>query len=150
MVKKIMSESKVKSSSFILNLILIVLGLLFIFMAVLNFLLVAGLFELPDFLQDLSTEELSIFGSQGFISIALGFWSIVAGIGMFKEEEWAMGQALVVLSIMVISNISPVINWIITPSIFELDYWPNYITMISFVVGIIGFIWLLATRHRYD
>jgi hypothetical protein len=145
-----MSESKVKSSSFILNLILIVLGLLFVFMAVLNFLIVAGLVELPEFLEGLNPEQASFFGSLGFISIALGFWSIVAGIGMFKEEEWAMGQALVVLSIMVISNISPIINWITNPSVFDIDFWMNYITIIAFVVGIIGFIWLLVTRKRYD
>ncbi len=144
-----MSESKVKSSSSVLNLLLIILGLLFIFMAVLSFLLATGII-VPDFLSELGSEELSIFGSQGFISIALGFWSIVAGIGMFREEEWAMGQALVILSIMVISGISPIFTWITNYWLFDIEYWPNYITIIAFVGGIIGFIWLLVTRKRYD
>ena len=144
-----MSESKVKTSSSVLNLLLIILGLLFIFMAVLNFLLLADIY-VPEFLEDISSEELSIFGSQGFISIALGFWSIVAGIGMFREAEWAMGQALVILSIMVISGISPIFTWITSPWLFDIQYWPNYITLIAFVGGIIGFIWLLVTRKRYD
>jgi hypothetical protein len=144
-----MSESKVKSSSTILNLLLIILGLLFIFMAVLSFLLLAGII-VPEFLEGLTSGELSIFGSQGFISIALGFWSIVAGIGMFREEEWAMGQALVILSIMVISGISPIFTWITNPLLFDIEYWPNYITLIAFIGGIIGFVWLLITRRRYD
>lgn len=149
-----MSESKVKSSNKLLNLLLIILGLLFIFRAVLDFLLWAGLI-VPDFLEDFTTDlgsaaALSIFGSQGLISIALGFWSIVAGIGMFKEEEWAMGQALVILSIMVISGISPIISWITNPASFDVEYWPNYIILTAFVVGLIGFIWLLFTRKRYD
>lgn len=151
-----MSKIKVKTSNTVLNLLLIVMGLLFIFKAVLDFLSLAGLSELvPIFLQDLSGElgssaALTVFGSQGLISVALGFWSIVAGIGMFKQEEWAMGQALVILSIMVLSVIFPVLNWIINPSSFQITFWPTYITLATFIMGIIGFIWLLATRKRYD
>jgi hypothetical protein len=144
-----MGESKVKSSSKLLNLLLIILGLLFIFRAILDFLLWAEIL-VPEFLEDLSSEELSVFGSQGLISIALGFWSIVSGIGMFEEEEWAMGQAFVILSIMVISSISSIISWIRHPDTFDVEYWPNYIMILAFIVGVIGFIWLLLTRKRFD
>jgi hypothetical protein len=149
-----MSKTKVKTSSKVLNLLLILIGLLFIFRAVLDFLLVAGIFVpafLSSFVSELgSSATLTIFGSQGLISIALGFWSVVAGVGMFKDEEWAMGQALVILSIMVISGISPIISWITNPMSFDIEYWPNYITLAAFIVGLIGFIWLLATRKRFD
>ena len=151
-----MSKVKVKSSTTILNLLLIIMGILFIFKAVLDFLSLAGLSDLiPAFLEDLSSElgssaALTVFGSQGLISVALGFWSIVAGIGMFKREEWAMGQALVILSIMVLSVVFSVIPWITDPLSFEITFWPNYITLATFVIGLIGFFWLLATRKRYD
>ena len=151
-----MSKIKVKTSNIVLNLLLIVMGLLFLFKAVLDFLSLAGLSEfIPAFLSDLSSElgssaAITVFGSQGLISVALGFWSIVAGIGMFKREEWAMGQALVILSIMVLSVVFNVITWITDPSSFDPTSYANYITLATFIIGLIGFFWLLATRKRYD
>ena len=145
-----------KSSNTILNLLLIIMGLLFIFEAIIGFLVAAGLDELlPDFLRNIysgmsQSAVLTVFGSQALISVALGFWSMVAGIGMFKREEWAMGQALVILSIMVLSVVFSVIPWITDPLSFEITFWPNYITLATFVIGLIGFFWLLATRKRYD
>jgi hypothetical protein len=152
-VKKLMSKSKVKTSSKLLNILLIIIGLLFIIRVVLDFLSLLGI--IPEFLGDItaileSSESLTIFGSQSLISIALGFWSIVAGVGMFKEEEWAMGQALVILSIMVISGISPIFGWITDPASFDIYSISMYITLSTFIIGLIGFIWLLATRKRYD
>lgn len=142
--------SKVKESSGILNILMIVIGLIFIFKSILELLAWAGIYVPPVF-EAIITDgsALSIFGSLGLISIALGFWCIVAGIGMFREAEWAMGQALVVLSIMVITGISPIISWIQNPASFDVEFWPNYITIIAFLVGLIGFIWLLFTRKRY-
>lgn len=142
--------SKVKESSVVLNILMIVIGLIFIFKSILELLAWAGVI-VPDVFIPILDEAaaLSIFGSLGLISIALGFWCIVAGIGMFREAEWAMGQALVVLSIMVITGVSPIITWIQNPASFDVGYWPNYITIIAFLVGIFGFIWLLITRKRY-
>ncbi|MHA2120819.1 MAG: hypothetical protein ACW990_06400 [Promethearchaeota archaeon] len=95
-------------------------------------------------------EALSIFGGQGIISILLGFWCFVSGIGMFKEEEYAMGMGLVVLSIMAAVGVMAVIGWITAPSTFDLAYWPNYIIIGATVVGVLGFIWLVMTYKRYD
>jgi hypothetical protein len=151
-----MSKVKVKSSNTILNLLLIILGLLFIFQAVIGLLLTLGLDEfLPPFLGDIfgdleGSVLISVFGGQALISLALGFWSLVAGVGMFKREEWAMGQALVILSIMVLSVLSTVIAWIIDFSSFDYTFWLTYITLATFIIGLIGFFWLLATRKRYD
>jgi hypothetical protein len=69
---------------------------------------------------------------------------------MFGEQEWAMGQALVVLSIMAMTSVSPIIGWIANPASFDAAYWPNYITIGAFVIGVLGFFWLLFTRKRYD
>ena len=115
--------SKVKESSGILNILMIVIGLIFIFKSILELLAWAGIYVPPVF-EAIITDgsALSIFGSLGLISIALGFWCIVAGIGMFREAEWAMGQALVVLSIMVITGISPIISWIQNPASFDVEF----------------------------
>ena len=149
-----MSEkSKVKDSNELLNVIMIILGLLFLFKGVMDFLAWAGII-VPSWLDITTTPEvaaaLTMFGSQGLISIALGFWCLVAGIGMFREEEYAMGIGLVVLSLMALSGVSSVIGWITNPISFDPVYWPNYIVLGAFIVGLVGFIWLLFTYKRYD
>ena len=147
-----MSETKQKDSNELLNILLIIIGILFLFLAVMQFLAWAGI-VVPTWISDLAAEAgpaLTFFGSQGLISAVLGFWAIVSGIGMFGEEEWAMGQGLVVLSIMAMTSISPVVGWIVTPASFDIAYWPNYITIAALVIGVLGFFWLLFTRRRYD
>ena len=150
-----MSEKKVKKkdSNELLNILMIVLGLLFLFKGVMDLLAWGGII-VPSWLSDFATDPdlaaaLTFFGSQGLISIALGFWCLVAGIGMFREEEYAMGMGLVVLSIMAISGVTAVIGWV-TGTPFDLAYWPNYIVLVSFIVGVFGFLWLLFTYKRYD
>jgi uncharacterized membrane protein len=146
-----MSEPvKEKDSNELLNTLLIIIGLLFIAQAILQFLAWAGII-VPAWISDVAAETaaLTFFGTQGLISAILGFWAIVSGIGMFGEEEWAMGQGLVVLSIMAVTSVSPIVGWITTPSSFDAAYWPNYITMVAFILGVVGFFWLLVTRRRY-
>jgi hypothetical protein len=147
-----MSETKKKDSNELLNILLIIIGILFLFLAVTQFLTWAGI-VVPAWITTITTETgpaLTFFGTQGLISAILGFWAIVSGIGMFGEEEWAMGQALVVLSIMAMVSVSPIVSWITNPASFDVGYWPNYITMGAFLLGVIGFFWLLFTRKRYD
>jgi hypothetical protein len=69
---------------------------------------------------------------------------------MFKEAEWAMGQALVVLSIMVATGVAPVIGLILDPASFNLGDISGIINLVAFIVGTVGFIWLLITRRRFD
>ena len=150
-----MSEKKEKKrdSNELLNFLMIILGLLFLFKGIMDFLAWGGII-VPSWLSDFATDPdlaaaLTFFGSQGLISVALGFWCLVAGIGMFREEEYAMGMGLVVLSIMAISGVTAVIGWV-TGTPFDLAYWPNYIVLVSFIVGVIGFLWLIFTYKRYD
>jgi hypothetical protein len=149
-----MSETKKKDSNELLNFLLIIIGIIFIFTAVMSFLAWAGV-VVPAWLADFATNpdleaSLAFFGTQGLIQAVLGFWAIVSGIGMFGEQEWAMGQALVVLSIMAVTSISPIIGWLTVPTSFDIAYWPNYIIIVAFILGIVGFFWLLFTRKRYD
>jgi len=60
---------------------------------------------------------------------------------MFKEAEWAMGQALVVLSITVATGVEPVIGLILNPASFSWTNYSNLINLVAFIVGVVGFIW---------
>ncbi len=145
-----MNEEKVKDSNELLNVLMIIIGGLFVFKGVLDFLAWANIIT-PSWLSGFSgpnaTAALSFFGSQGLISVVLGFWCVVAGIGMFREEEWALGQAQVVLSVMSVIGISYIISWFTGG--FDVLYWPNYIIIIATIIGILGFFWLLFTVRRY-
>lgn len=145
-----MSESKKKDSNELLNILMIIIGLLFIFKAIMEFLAWARIYE-PTWLDiaDLDAAS-SIFGGQGVISILLGLWCLISGIGMFREEEYAMGMGLVVLSIMAAVGITAIVGWIAAPGSFDFGYWPNYIIIAATVIGVIGFFWLLFTYKRYD
>ena len=149
-----MSEKKVKKkdSNELLNILMIVLGILFLFKGVMDVLAWVG-FIVPSWLSDFATNPnlaaaLTLFGGQGIISLLLGFWCLVSGIGMFREEEYALGMGLVVLSIMAAVGITAMIGWATTP--FDFEYWPNYVTIVATVVGVLGFVWLLFTYKRYD
>ena len=147
-----MSEQKVKKkdSNELLNILMIIIGAVFIFKAITEFLAWAGI-VVPLGLSGPGFEQaLSIFGGQGIVSLLLGFWCLVSGIGMFREEEYAMGMGLVVLSIMAAVGITAIIGWIAAPGTFEAGYWPNYITIIAMIVGVLGFFWLIFTYKRYD
>jgi hypothetical protein len=151
-----MSKSKIKGSSGFFNILLIVLGLIFIFKAVLDILSGFGI-PLPDILDTLGgamgAEELSLFSSTSFFSILLSLWCIVAGVGLFKEAEWAMGIALVVLSLMVTITVTTVFIWFINlfdPAVVDFKNIGTYIIIIAFCIGLFGFIYLLITRKRYD
>jgi hypothetical protein len=146
-----MSSSKVKSSSSILNILIIAVGAIFLFRAIIDFLTLAGLI-LPEILADWvgAVGGVAALGGEALVSLVLAFWCIVSGVGMFKEAEWAMGQALVVLSIMVATGVDPVINLILAPASFSWGDISGIINLVAFIVGIVGFIWLLITRRRYD
>ncbi|MFW9827820.1 MAG: hypothetical protein ACFFEY_09520 [Candidatus Thorarchaeota archaeon] len=145
-----MSETKKKDSNELLNILMIVIGLLFVFKAVMEMLAWTGLYT-PAWLEDPAlSDALSIFGGQSVISLILGFWCLVSGIGMFREEEYAMGMGLVVLSIMAAVGIMAIVGWITAPSTFDAAYFVNYIIIAAAVIGVLGFIWLIFTYKRYD
>ena len=146
-----MSTSKVKQSSAILNILVIAMGAIYLFKAVIN-LLTSFEVVFPELLGEWDNElqGVAALGSSGLVSLVLAFWFIISGIGMFKEAEWAMGQALVVLSITVAMGIEPVIELILQPATFSWTDISGLIVLIAFIVGVVGFIWLLIKRRRYD
>lgn len=143
-----MSEkSKVKDSNELLNILMIIIGGLFIFMGILNILAWAGISIGFDLSNPAIQAALTILGPSGLLSVVLGFWCLVSGIGMFREEEYAMGMGLVVLSSMAVQTLSIMLSWI---SIEWWTNWINYIILIAFIIGVAGFFWLIFTYKRYN
>ncbi|GAG91705.1 unnamed protein product [marine sediment metagenome] len=143
-----MSEkSKVKDSNELLNILMIIIGGLFILMGILNVLAWAGISVGFDLSNPAIQAALTILGPSGLLSIVLGVWCLVSGIGMFREEEYAMGMGLVVLSSMAVQTLSIMLSWI---SIEWWTNWINYIILIAFIIGVAGFFWLIFTYKRYN
>ena len=141
-----MSE-KEKDSNELLNILMIVIGGLFILMGILNILAWAGISVGFDLSNPAIQAALTILGPSGIVSIVLGFWCLVSGIGMFREEEYAMGMGLVVLSVMAVQTLSVMLSWGGTE---WWTNWINYIILVAFIIGTVGFFWLIFTYKRYD
>lgn len=139
--------SEEKDSNELLNILLILLGGFYVFLSIMEILSYAGInvFLLPpEVFEALS----AVLGSQGLVTITLGIFALVAGIGMFREEEWALGMALVVLAIIVMTSISSLMGAFGSETLFT--NWVNYVRIAALVIGVVGFAWLIATRKRYD
>ena len=142
-----MSESKKKDSNELLNILMIIIGALFVLVGIINILAWAGISVGFDLSDPAIQAALTILGPSGIVSIVLGFWCLVSGIGMFREEEYAMGMGLVVLSVMAVQTLSIMLSWGGTT---WYTNWINYIILVAFIIGTVGFFWLLFTYKRYD
>jgi hypothetical protein len=142
--------SEVKDSNELLNILLILLGLFYIFLAVMEFLAWAGIdFALTSWATgEASTTIQSVLGSQGLVTITLGIFAFIAGVGMFKEQEWALGMALVVLAIIVVNAVSDLIGMVTAGGDFltGLTFW---LTIVALIIAAVGFLWLAFTTERY-
>ena len=140
-----MSEIKKKDSNELLNILMIVIGVIFVLVGVINLLAYFGISLGLDLSNPGFQTVLTILGPSGLVSIVLGFWCLVSGIGMFREEEYAMGMGLVVLSVMAVQTLLIMLSWMGTE---WWTNWVNYIIMVAFIIGALGFFWLLFTYKR--
>ncbi len=135
------SKELTPDSNELLNIFLIVLGGLTI---------LYGIFQqFPDLMPWLSTLASdpafqTFVGILGGMHIILGGFAFIAGIGMFKEQEWAWGMSLMVLAFIIANTIY---SFISTP--FNLGNIGFWLQLISLAFAVIGIPWLLATKARY-
>lgn len=143
---------ELKESPNILNIAIMILGLVFIFQAVLLILAWAGVESvLPQWVIDLGsgTEAVSqLIGSDGLVTLVLGVWLFIAGIGLFQEQEWAWGMALIDLSIIITNSVTMIIGWF-TGSGFAADDVITWVNLIGFIFAAVAFVFLLVTKKRY-
>ncbi|MHA1341681.1 MAG: hypothetical protein ACTSRZ_17325 [Promethearchaeota archaeon] len=139
-------------SNTILNLILIAVGAIFVIQGIIMILGWAGI-AAPEWLQTIGGSAggeaaLALFGQNTLVTLILGVWCFIAGIGLFQEQEWAWGQALVVLSIIITNGVGSLIGWI-QGGTFDISNALTWVTLISFILSIIAFFYLLFTKKRY-
>ena len=101
-------------------------------------------------LQDITTNPdfQTYFIVLGSIHVILGSFAIIAGVGMFQEQEWAWGMALLILTFIIINAIVTLINTLVGGS-FSLDNISFWIQVVSVPFAALGIPWLLATKERY-
>ena len=95
-----------------------------------------------------------LLGDSALIRTVLGAFCLIAGIGMFQEQEWAWGMAIVLLSVIIVTTGGAVISSIVTPIIssatFNFWSWAFWIQLIAVSFAALGILWLLATKSRYS
>ncbi|MFX1293739.1 MAG: hypothetical protein ACFFD2_02600 [Promethearchaeota archaeon] len=101
-------------------------------------------------LQDITTNPdfQTYFILLGSIYVIFGFSAIIAGIGMFQEQEWAWGMALLILAFIMINAIITLITTLAggSFSLYNISFW---IQIVSVPFAAFGIPWLLATKERY-
>ena len=141
-----------RDSNELLNIILMVLGALFIILGVLQILPYFGVDSVPVWLVDIisgSEGARALIGQAGLTTTILGVWCFIAGIGLMREQEWAWGIGLVVLSLMGVNSIGALIGWISVPATFEVANFTTWITLLGLIVSVLGFLWLIFTKKIY-
>jgi hypothetical protein len=149
---------KKKESSTILNIILVILGLLFIGKGVLDFLAWSNPQAAPSWISSLHSAlsskdagaALSFFGNQAIVSTMLGLWCFIAGILLFRERATGWGMSIVLTSTIAANGISAIIGTVTATSVFDFLYWPNWVVILVSFASILGFFFLLMTRKRYQ
>jgi len=141
-----------KQSSTILNLLVIIIGVVFAFLGIIQLLTGFGL-VLPTWLVSVyatlgDPAVLALIGAAAWTTAGIGIWAIIAGIFLFKEEEWAMGQTLVILSLMALNSIP----WVIAEFMSGAVNWASlflWVYLVIALVSVVGFVYLLITSKRY-
>lgn len=139
------SKALIPDSNELLNIFLMILGGLTLTYGI--FYYFPGMFP---WLQDITTNPdfQTFIGVLGSSNVILGVFALLAGIGMFQEQEWAWGMALMVLTFIIANTLSTVIAMVAGGS-FD---WANigmWLQLVSIIVAVIGIPWLLATKARY-
>nr|MDO8116222.1 hypothetical protein [Candidatus Sigynarchaeota archaeon] len=152
-------KKEVKDSNEVLNIFMIVIGAIFIFQGIIYYteIYAPGFFGfLPDFIMDNfagdgeATQAFqNLIGDSALIRLVLGGWCFISGVGMFQEQEWAWGQALVLLSVIIVTTAGGVITSIVGWNNANLTNWSWWISIVSVAFAALGILWLLGTKERY-
>ena len=134
------SKELTPDSNELLNIFLMILGGLSVLYGIVLYFpdllpFLSGITTNPDFQM-----MVGVFGSSNII---LGGFAFIAGVGMFKEQEWAWGMSLMVLTFILANTLTTLIS---TGFAFSFGL---IIQIISIACSVIGIPWLLATKARY-
>ena len=140
-----MGESKGEGGSWLYGLILIIAG---------GFILVTGLLNALgiSLIADLMPPGFEFLASaSGYVSMAIGAWGLVGGVGLIKDQEWGWGISLVVLSLVIVTFLTDVITGI-TAAIGSGVWtdWVMWIKLAALVVAAVGIVYLIMTKEKYE
>ncbi|MBD3229659.1 MAG: hypothetical protein GF329_15870 [Candidatus Lokiarchaeota archaeon] len=139
-----MPTSKGEGGSWLYGIILMVAGGFVVLTGILNFF---GFNPITDWLP---TELKYLAGTISFIYIGIGGWGIISGIGLIKDQEWAWGIALVVLSLVIIAFAADVVIGLMaafqTWNFTDINLW---IKLVILIVAAVGIVYLLLTKEKY-
>lgn len=135
-------------SNEILNILLMVLGGLFIAQGIISILGSFGV-VLPEILTTsleggTSQAAKALLGASGYTATAMGIFAFIGGVGMFKEEEWALGMSLPVLALITINAVTTILAMGFA---FNIGF---IINISGALIGAFGFVSLIMTAKRYD
>jgi len=133
-----------KQSSWILNLVMLIIGLISVVLAIMYYVAMYGYATPPDWWP--SGAATATF--KDIILLPIGVWMVIAALGLWKEEEWALGASLVCFTVIISNGLIGVVTGIMdAPTAFWV--WPNIVAFILVLVSIVGFLYLLMTMKRY-
>ncbi len=131
--------SKPKQSSWLLNLLMLLIGLLTILLWVFTKITAPTWWPFTG-------EATATFSAM--VSLPIGVWMFIAALGLWKEQEWAYGATLVCFTVVIFNGLWGVVNGIMADPAF-FGAWPNWVALIILVIAIFGFLYLLFTMNRY-
>ncbi|MHA1369813.1 MAG: hypothetical protein ACTSWN_14420 [Promethearchaeota archaeon] len=156
--QKVKEKKKIKDSNELLNIFMIIVGGIFVFQGIMYYLEIYGIdiSFLPSVIRNTlygtgaGTQAFkSLLGDQANLQLVLGAFCLIAGIGLFQEQEWAWGMSIIILSIMITTTAGSVISTIASGG-FDYKSWALWIKIISVTISGIGILWLLFTKSRYS
>jgi hypothetical protein len=138
-------SSKGEGGSWIYGLLLIIAGAFIVITGIMN---VMGWNPLGVILGGIDPELALLASTTGWMSIIIGAWGFIGGIGLIKDQEWGWGISLVVLSVVIVTYLIDFITILsampaIMPSIIQ------WIEIGAVVVSAIGIVYLLLTKYKY-
>lgn len=154
-------KKEVKRSNILLNIFLIAIGGIFIFQGVIYYLIAYGVIAdasiMPGFIQDIflgagsGTEAFQgLLGESALMRLALGAFCFIAGVGMFGNQEWGWGMAIVLMAIIIVTTGGSVLSQLINFASINWMSWPWWIQLVSVAMSALGILWLLFTKERYS
>ncbi len=144
MQNRCQNMSKPKQSSWFLNLLMLIIGLISILLAVMNYLYASS----PPAWWPLTGPGTAAFSAM--ISLPIGVWMFIAALGLWREQEWAYGASLVCFTVIIFSGLVGVVTGIMTNVGTFFGAWPNWVAFIIVLIAVVGFLYLLFTMNRYS
>ncbi|OLS12012.1 MAG: hypothetical protein RBG13Loki_4356 [Promethearchaeota archaeon CR_4] len=134
-----------KESSWLMNLIMLIIGAISIVLAIMSLVASYGFVTPPAWWP--SGLATATFNSM--ITLPIGVWMVIAAIGLWDEQEWAVGASFVCFTVIIAQGLIGVVTGILAAPVDFWLAWPNWVAFILILVSIVGFLYLLFTMKRY-